>query len=136
MIALACRQLCALLGLALVPALLAGVLQLKTHQPDPVPKVEAAQVRAWGDQVLWVDARPRAEFEQGHIAGAVLLNEDEWNGLVAQFLNAWDPDKPIVVYCEGGRCQASKSVASRLLTELQLENVHVLKGGWKSWRAE
>ena len=136
MIALACRQLFALLGLALLPAIVAGVLQLQSHKPDPVPMVEAAKVRTWGDEVLWVDARPRQDFEKGHIEGAVLLNEDEWNGLVANFLNEWDPDKPIVVYCEGGGCQASKSVANRLLTELQLENVHVLKGGWKSWRAE
>ena len=136
MIALACRQLFALLGLALLPAIVAGVLQLQSHKPDPVPMVEAAKVRTWGDRVLWVDARPRQDFEKGHIEGAVLLNEDEWNGLVANFLNEWDPDKPIVVYCEGGGCQASKSVANRLLTELQLENVHVLKGGWKSWRAE
>lgn len=136
MIALACRQLFALLGLALVPAIGAGVIQLKTHVPDPVPMVEAATVRSWGEKVLWVDARPRQEFEKGHIEGAVLLNEDEWGGLVAHFLNEWDPDKPIVVYCDGAGCQASKSVASRLLTELQLENVHVLKGGWKTWRAE
>ena len=134
MIARACRQLLALLALALVPALIAGALQLQRHTPDPVPLVEAATVRAWGEQVLWVDARHREEFEAGHIEGAVLLNEDEWGALIAAFLNEWDPDKPIVVYCDGGGCQASKAVAGRLITELKLERVHVLKGGWKTWR--
>lgn len=135
MIARACRQLLALLALALVPAIVAGALQLKGNHPDPVPQVDAATARSWGDRVLWVDARSRHEFEQDHIKGAVLLNEDEWNALVAAFLNEWDPDKPIVVYCDGGACQASKTVANRLLNELQLDNIHVLKGGWKSWLA-
>ena len=133
MIARTLRQLLALLALALVPAIVSGALQLKRHQPDPVPEIDAATVRSWGDRVLWVDARPRREFERGHIEGAVLLNEDEWGALVAAFLNEWDPDKPIVVYCDGGGCEASKAVARRLLTELQLEHVHVLKGGRKTW---
>ena len=136
MIARACRQLAALLALALVPALVSGALQLQRHTPDPVPQIDAATVRAWGDRVLWVDARPRQEFEHDHLEGAVLLNEDEWNDLIANFLNEWDPDVPIVVYCGGGGCQASKAVAARLRTELQLENVHVLKGGLKAWHAE
>jgi rhodanese-related sulfurtransferase len=132
-IARACRQLLALLALALAPALVSGIVQLKTSEPDTVPQVDAATLRSWEREVLWVDARPRKLFEQGHIDGAILLNEDEWSTLVAPFLNEWDPDKPIVVYCDGGGCQASKAVAHRLRTELQLENIHVLKGGWKEW---
>jgi rhodanese-related sulfurtransferase len=136
MIARAFRQLLVLLAAALVPAVVAGVIQLKQVKPDPVPQIEAAAARALGDGVLWVDARPRKEFDAGHIEGAVLLNEDEWNSLIPHFLNEWDPDKPIVVYCGGGGCQASKAVANRLITELQMENVRILKGGLKAWRAE
>lgn len=133
MIARACRQLLQLLALALVPALVSGALQLQRVEPGTEPEVEAATVRTWGGRVLWVDARPRREFEAGHLEGAVLLNEDEWGALIAAFLNEWDPDVPIVVYCGGGGCQASKAVARRLRTELQLENVHVLKGGLRAW---
>ncbi len=136
MIARAFRQVLVLLAAALVPAIIAGTIQLKYHEPDPVPQIDAAAARALGEAVLWVDARPRREFNAGHIDGAVLLNEDEWNSLIPDFLNEWDPDKPIVVYCGGGGCQASKAVASRLLTELQIENVRVLKGGLKAWRSE
>jgi len=136
MIARACRQLCALLALALLPAIVAGALQLHKVKPDPMPQVEPAQVRAWGEAVLLVDARPRKEFERDGLPDSVLLNEDEWNALIPDFLNQWEPDKRIVVYCGGGGCQASKAVAARLRTELQLENVHVLKGGLKAWRSE
>jgi rhodanese-related sulfurtransferase len=134
MIARACRQLLVLLALALVPATVSGFLQL--HRVAPEPQIDAATVRTWGDRVLWVDARPRREFDAGHIDGAVLLNEDEWNELIPRFLDEWDPDVPVVVYCGGGGCQASKAVAARLRNKLQMENIHVLKGGLKAWRAE
>jgi rhodanese-related sulfurtransferase len=136
MIARACRQLLLLLAIALAPAIVSGAIQLRLRPSDTTPQLDAAAVRAWGDRVLWVDARPRREYDAGHLDGAVLLNEDEWNALIPEFLNAWDPDIPIVVYCGGGGCQASKAVAARLRTELQMENVHVLKGGLKAWRAE
>jgi rhodanese-related sulfurtransferase len=136
MIARACRQLLVLLALALMPALVSGTLQLQRSPLDTTPQVDAATVRTWGDRVLWVDARPRREFDTAHIDGAVLLNEDEWNALTPEFLNAWDPDVPIVVYCGGGGCGASKAVAARLRTEFQMDNVHILKGGLRAWRAE
>ncbi|MGB8166406.1 MAG: rhodanese-like domain-containing protein [Chthoniobacteraceae bacterium] len=134
MIAQAARQLAALLAVALVPALVSGVIQLKRTGPAaPRDEVTASEVRAWGDKVQWVDARPRAKFNEAHIPGAVSLNEDEWDRLVPAFLDAWEPEKTIVVYCDGGGCDASHAVAKRLREELKLENVHVLKGGWKEW---
>lgn len=136
MIARASRELVFLLVLALLPAVISGAVQLKRVEHDPSLQVEVAKVRSWGDNVLLVDARPRREFEADALPGAILLNEDEWNALIPAFLNAWDPDKPIVVYCGGGGCQASKAVAARLKTELQLENVHVLRGGLRAWRSE
>ena len=30
-------------------------------------------------EVVWVDARGQADFELGHIPGALLLNEDDWD---------------------------------------------------------
>lgn len=134
MIAQASRQLAALLLLALAPALVSGVIQLKRTGPALVQdEVAVSEVRAWGDKVLWVDARPSAKFEAEHLPGAVSLNEDEWDRLVPTFLDAWEPEKTVVVYCDGGSCDASHAVARRLREDLKLENVHVLKGGMKAW---
>lgn len=135
-IAQALRQLAVLLALALAPALISGVVQLK-WQGLAAPtgdEVTLREVQAWGDQVQWVDARPRVKFAEGHIAGAVSLNEDEWDRLVPAFLDAWEPEKKIVVYCDAGSCDASHAVARRLREELKLENVRVLKGDWQQWR--
>jgi rhodanese-related sulfurtransferase len=131
----ALRQLAVVLGLALLPALVSGAIQLQWNAatPESRDEVTLATVHNWGDHVLWVDARSRSKYEKAHIPGAILLNEDQWNSLVSAFLDAWDPNVPVVVYCDGGSCDASHAVAERLRTELKIEKVHVLKGGWEAW---
>ena len=135
MIAQAFRQMGVLLAVAMVPALIAGVVQWKhqTLTSGPRDEVAATTVTGWGDKVQWVDARPRAAFDKGHLPGAVLLNEDEWDGLVDGFLDAWEPEEFVVVYCDGGSCDESHAVARRLRGELKIDNVHVLQGGIKAW---
>lgn len=135
MIARAFRQLLLLAGLALIPALVSGAIQLQWKKNEPLApgEIRAATARMWGDQVLWVDARPRARYDSGHIEGAVLLNEDEWDTLVPGFLDVWEPEKAVVVYCDGGGCEASHEVASRLRRDFSIETVYVLKGGYPAW---
>lgn len=137
MIARAFRQLAALLAIALVPALVSGAIQLKWQKAPPPPaadEVTLATARSWEDRVLWVDARTRARFEREHIPGAVLLNEDEWVRLVGPFLDAWEPEKTIIVYCDSASCDASRAVAKRIKDELQVESaIRVLQGGWDTW---
>ena len=101
--------------------------------------VSVDQVQRWGDNVMWTDARPAAEFEHDHIPGAILLNEDSWNELLPLFLEQWSPDKRVVVYCSAQSCNASAEVARRLREEAQLKDnqgkncVFVLEGGWEEW---
>ena len=137
MIARAFRQLAALLALALLPALVSGAIQLKWQKPAPLGDGEVwlETARMWGEKVLWVDARPRAKFDRDHIPGAALLNEDEWVRLVGPFLDVWEPEKTIVVYCDGGSCDASHAVAKRIKEELGVDNtIWILKGGWDAWQ--
>ena len=132
----ALRQLAVVLGIALLPAMVSGALQLQWHAEAPAKKDEVTIAMVhnnWNDHVLWVDARSRSKFEHDHIPGAVLLNEDEWNSLTSAFSDAYDPDVPVVVYCDGGSCDASHAIADRLRQEFKLQNVYVLKGGWSAW---
>jgi len=84
--------------------------------------------------VLWVDARSESEYLKGSIPAAVLLNEDQWDDLLPGFLSIWQPEQLIVVYCSSQTCQASHGVANRLKSEIGLEEVFVLKGGWEAWQ--
>jgi rhodanese-related sulfurtransferase len=99
----------------------------------PSELVTVEQVRTWGGNVIWVDARPDEEFARDHVPDALSLNEDRWNELLPQFLAVWSPEKKIVVYCSSLSCNASREVARRLRREAQLPDVFVLEGGWEAW---
>jgi rhodanese-related sulfurtransferase len=131
------RQALILATLALVPALGEAIyFRDKVSWQSPVPASEMVtvdQARAWGDNAIWVDARPEEEFARDHVPNALLLNEDRWNELLPQFLAAWSPEKRVVAYCSSQSCNASREVARRLRDEAQLKNVFVLQGGWEEW---
>ena len=86
------------------------------------------------EDVLWVDARTADEFAAGHIPGALLLSEDDWEAGLLGLLDVWTPDRDIVVYCSSESCHSSQAVATRLRSELGVENVFHLEGGWEAWK--
>jgi len=131
------RQAIVLAVLALLPAAGEAIyFQDKISWRSPIPPSESVnvdQARAWGQNAIWVDARPDEEVAQDHVPGALSLNEDRWNELLPQFLAAWSPGKKVVVYCSSLSCNASREVARRLRKEAQLPDVFVLEGGWEAW---
>jgi rhodanese-related sulfurtransferase len=133
-----------LLVVPFAPALLTGWLHprrpdwiaLRSEAAAPAPgRLELEQVRAAYPNALWIDARSESDFSAGHVPEAVLLNEEDWDKGFANFIEKWDGERPLIVYCGGERCHASESVARRLRRELGFENVHVLHGGWSAWQA-
>jgi rhodanese-related sulfurtransferase len=133
------RQSAALIVLALLPALVeAFYLRDKMPWQSRVAEsdfVDVTTARSWGDNVLWVDARPTDEFDRDHVPGSVSLNEDRWGEGLSQFLaNQWSPEKKIVVYCSAASCNLAEDVARRLREEAKLPNdIRILKGGWEAW---
>ncbi len=131
------RQMLALCVLAFLPAIgEAFYFRDKIPWHTPVAASEYATVtaaEAWGNNLIWVDARPDAEFAAGHIPNAFSLNEDRWNELLPQFLQQWAPGRKVVVYCSSQSCNLSRAVAHRLRTEVQIPDVYILQGGWEEW---
>jgi rhodanese-related sulfurtransferase len=137
------RQAAILALLAVVPAVGEAIyFRDKVSWRSPIPASELVtvdQARMWGDNAIWLDARPDEEFAHDHVPGAVSLNEDHWNDLVGPFLAMWAPNKKVVVYCGAQSCNAAREVAKRLRDEAQLKDsegkncVFVLRGGWEEW---
>jgi rhodanese-related sulfurtransferase len=131
------RQALILVALAFLPGIGEALyFRDKVSWQTPIPASEmvtVTQASAWGENAIWVDARPDVEFERDHVPGAMQLNEDRWNELLPQFLAAWSPEKRVVIYCSSQSCNASREVARRLRNEAQLKNVFVLQGGWEEW---
>ena len=130
------------LGVLLAAAALAAEITGAVHPrapalPSRLPgeiSLETA-LRLPAENRLWVDARPRDAYTKGHIPGAVLLNEEEWEQLLPDFVAQWKTEQQVIVYCSTAQCQASASVAKRLREELGLTDVRVLHGGWEAWSA-
>jgi hypothetical protein len=69
------RQALVLVALALVPSLVQAIyFRDKVSWRSPVPASEMVTVtlaRTWGENAIWVDARPDNEFAQDHVPGAL-----------------------------------------------------------------
>jgi rhodanese-related sulfurtransferase len=131
------RQALVLATLSLLPAMGEAIyFRGKISWRSPIPPSEMVsvdQARVWGENVIWVDARPDDEFARDHVPGALSLNEDRWNELLPQFLAAWSPGKKVVVYCSAESCDLAREAAERLRAEAQIPDVFVLEGGWEAW---
>jgi rhodanese-related sulfurtransferase len=102
---------------------------------DPSALSLAKAKQLYDEGVLFIDARSRQEFDQGHIEGAVLLYyahaDAEWETALS---GHEDLDAPLVVYCSGEGCNSSEIVAD-LLRKVGYSKVYLFHGGWPAWLA-
>jgi rhodanese-related sulfurtransferase/DNA-binding transcriptional ArsR family regulator len=76
---------------------------------EPIDRAELFRRARAGDVVV-VDVRPRAEYEAGHVPGAVSIPIDE---LPAR-LDELPPDVDVVAYCRGPYCVFAHDAVRRL----------------------
>lgn len=127
-----------LLLLPVVPALLSAWWHPSGPSWDRMAlaegEVNLVMVEGWPGPVLWVDARNAEAFARGRIPGAVNLYPGNFEEQAGAFLEVWEPDMPVVIYCDSLECGASAELADKLRLEWGLEDIYVLKGGWASWQ--
>src|SRR3990172_1409602 len=87
----------------------------------------AGLVRA---SALLLDVRPRAEFESGHLRGAVNIPIEELSAKVDELPR----DRKIITYCRGEYCLFADE-AAHLLRSHGFDVVR-LEGGWPEWQSE
>ncbi len=78
----------------------------------------------------FVDAREAEYYEAGHIMGAVLVPSSDRSR--ADALVAWGLDSPMVIYCDGGECDASHLVAL-YMSDLGFTDLMIYHGGYPEW---
>lgn len=79
-------------------------------------------------RVVVLDVRPRAEFDAGHIPGAVFVDPQRVHERVREL----PPDVEVVAYCRGAYC----AFAGEAVRALQSNGVHAarLEDGFPEWR--
>ena len=97
---------------------------------ETIPAPEAKKRLEAG--ALFLDARPKMNYDVEHIPGALNLPEESfdqtWPALEPRVRDSLD----VVVYCAGFGCEASHEVA-RKLKKLGVPAV-VLDEGWPAWQ--
>ena len=86
------------------------------------------------DDVLFSDARDEAQYELGHVTGALHLACTSSRGDVGQLLNQVKDKRTLVVY--GNSTDEARRVADGLLRQTKRRDlaVIVLEGGFAAWR--
>ena len=82
-----------------------------------------------GDDVVIVDVRMPADYEAGHVPGAVNLPRGTWRGA-----RGLAKDRPLVLYCYSQTCHMAAEAALELLA--QGYSVQEMEGGFATWQAE
>jgi len=83
-------------------------------------------------EALFIDSRSRQEYISGHILGALNIPFEESREKFKTTELGFLKGKTLVVYCSGGDCETSLSLA-KLLYDQGLKDIKIFSGGWAEW---
>lgn len=117
-----------------------GVITARAKNDVVVDKLEIEDVKIAkqifdSGNALFVDARSRDNYDDGHIPGAVSMPVGEFDNLIDSFMDQHSVDQAIVTYCSGRTCEDSHNLA-RLLMDFGFTDVKVFIDGFPGWEAE
>jgi rhodanese-related sulfurtransferase len=84
--------------------------------------------------VLFLDARAKVEYDQGHIPGAIPMPLAEFDAYYAKYASKIKKAKKLVTYCHGIGCMLSDKLAQKLWVDKKYRNVASFFGGWPQWQ--
>ncbi len=85
-------------------------------------------------QVLLIDARPKSEYEQGHITGAISIPFDAPPSAVKQFLAGKPSTARFAAYCAAMGCPEAFQLSTRLIREFGFVNAQFMLEGYAEWK--
>lgn len=82
---------------------------------------------------IFVDARPRSQYKDGHISGALSLPWQDATNTFADLAVKLEEKGTLITYCDGEDCALSHDLAM-FLKDLGYGDVRVLVNGWTVWQ--
>jgi len=86
-------------------------------------------------EFVFVDARSRDDYDEGHISGAVSLPVGQFDEKIEAFLEQHPSENAIITYCSGRTCEDSHKLA-QLLLAFGYTEINVFIDGFPGWEAE
>lgn len=100
---------------------------LKSLLSHSVAEIDVKTAKENLGKAIFLDARPKNEFEVGHIQDAIRVGYEDFS---IKSVKKIDKEQPIIVYCSVG--YRSEKVAEKLKAK-GFKNVHNLYGGLFEW---
>jgi rhodanese-related sulfurtransferase/glyoxylase-like metal-dependent hydrolase (beta-lactamase superfamily II) len=128
------RMRLARVGIERVAGYLAGGIhawQLANQPVERLPHItvqDLEQLQREEADLQIADVRRPAEWDEGHIEGALLLPLNR----IAIEMDQLDPERPIAVHCKGGYRSA---IAASLLLRAGFRQIVNVAGGFDAWKA-
>ena len=139
LILLLVSAVCAVLANTFSPTRIPWVKDWSAHVENKatslgVPLVGLEDVRRITQEGLYIvfDARPQADYYEGHIPTAMSLPFMEVDTFFDEYQMLLTPEQPILVYCSGKECDESLLLAE-YFREQGLTNVFLFAGGYSEW---
>lgn len=88
-----------------------------------------------GQNCTPVDVRSTAQFEEGHLPGAVSLPIELFDQKIGDFFVEYPLDTCLVLYCAGRECLDSHRLAHSLET-FGFADIRIFSGGFTEWMEE
>jgi rhodanese-related sulfurtransferase len=85
------------------------------------------------DEILFVDARPENQYQEGHLPGALIIPWQEVDRYFMEAAEQLEEEKTLVTYCDGESCDLSHELAL-FLKDMGFTDVRVLVNGWTVWK--
>lgn len=123
-----------------VPAEENVAARLKEKGLQPLNSAEARQrfddPRYQQGLIIFIDVRNAQEYEEAHIPGAYHFDYYYPGNEIGQVVAACQPAQQIVVYCGGGKCDASENAALMLRDRAKIPGtkLFVYTGGTTEWK--
>lgn len=127
--------LAAVVGLGLASVATAADAPLEISGAKTVDAAAVIDLVQSSDALVIIDNRKEADYNAGHIQGAVRLVDTDMTApeVLAKVVPA--KDTPVLFYCNGLKCGRAAN-ATRHAVEWGYTNVHYYAKGMEEWRAE
>lgn len=80
-----------------------------------------------------LDARKNADYEAGHLPGAMSLPLLDFDAQFPAISGLLMPDQPVMVYCSGYECDESLKLGE-ILVQSGYTNITLFAGGMSAWQ--
>lgn len=125
-----------------MPAQALGPILDRLATNPVVQKWENAFPIAWAQahlllnfhQAVFLDARSKQEYDNGHIDGAISLPADSTVEVIRKALAKHNSSTRLITYCGAMGCPEAFLLATRLMRELDFSNAQFMLEGYAEWR--